>query len=435
MKYLISILLFGTLLLNVSCKDDEPTSPADIQSPKVVSMIPNADAKEVDLGASIQATFDESLLLETSSNSAVTLSNTHATVDGIVVFSPDSKTIYFIPNNKLEMNTNYDVIINKSFTDASLNPIDELKWSFSTIGDVQPPNFIERAPISNAVEIDIASKIEIVFDEPLNQATIETAFSLLNAETKVEGNLNYDPQLSKITFTPSAVLEFNTLYNVQISNSLLDTAQNAIQAIDWSFTTAPERGPAKYMVTFEATWSAATHPTDFPSSPHFSGLIGMTHSSDTALFYNDTFASTGIKNMAEGGSKGSMTTEIQQIIAKGKAENIISGVGVGVSPGNVSLEFDISLAHSLVSITSMIAPSPDWFIAIHDVNLYEGGKWSKELTVPVGSYDSGTDSGTTFTSANLASNPLEKIFLIKDTPLAVNGEVQPLGQIVFKRIN
>ena len=35
---------------------------------------------------------------------------------------------------------------------------------------------------------------------------------------------------------------------------------------------------ARYRVVFNATWSAATHPRDFPSSPHFSGLIDRRHS-------------------------------------------------------------------------------------------------------------------------------------------------------------
>ena len=34
---------------------------------------------------------------------------------------------------------------------------------------------------------------------------------------------------------------------------------------------------AVYRVTFEADWSSQTHPVDFPSSAHFSPLVGMTH--------------------------------------------------------------------------------------------------------------------------------------------------------------
>jgi hypothetical protein len=60
---------------------------------------------------------------------------------------------------------------------------------------------------------------------------------------------------------------------------------------------------ARYRLTFNATWSAQTHPNDFPPSPHFSGLIGMTHNTNAVLFTEGETASDGIKNMAERGIK------------------------------------------------------------------------------------------------------------------------------------
>jgi hypothetical protein len=48
--------------------------------------------------------------------------------------------------------------------------------------------------------------------------------------------------------------------------------------------TQPDPVPdARYRLTFNATWSAQTHPNDFPPSPHFSGLIGMTHNSNAQV--------------------------------------------------------------------------------------------------------------------------------------------------------
>ena len=39
-----------------------------------------------------------------------------------------------------------------------------------------------------------------------------------------------------------------------------------------------------YTVEFESTWSANTHPTDFPSNPHFSGLVGGTHDNSVTFW-------------------------------------------------------------------------------------------------------------------------------------------------------
>jgi len=58
---------------------------------------------------------------------------------------------------------------------------------------------------------------------------------------------------------------------------------------------------ARYRVTFDATWSAQTHPTDIPGNAHFSGLIGGTHRSTVKVWEEGALASEGIQLMAERG--------------------------------------------------------------------------------------------------------------------------------------
>ena len=59
---------------------------------------------------------------------------------------------------------------------------------------------------------------------------------------------------------------------------------------------------AHYELTFEATWSEATHPDNFPPNPHFSGLIGGTHNDQVIFWSSGTLASPGLKSVAETGS-------------------------------------------------------------------------------------------------------------------------------------
>lgn len=191
-----------------------------------------------------------------------------------------------------------------------------------------------------------------------------------------------------------------------------------------------------YRVTFNSFWSAATHPTNFPgASAHFSGLIGMTHNSSTKLFTPGTLASNGIKSMAETGSKSQLSNEIDGYRNNGTAQSEISGGAIGLSPGSVSEEFDLTNSHTLVSIVSMVAPSPDWFIAISDVDLFQNGTWIENLTVDVNIYDSGTDSGVSFFSGNLPTIPPVPIFMITGAPLGMGGSVPSMGQMVFERID
>ena len=191
---------------------------------------------------------------------------------------------------------------------------------------------------------------------------------------------------------------------------------------------------ARYSLTFNATWSVQTHPNEFPANAHFSGLIGMTHNGNAMLFVNGEIASDGIKNMAETGSKTPLEAEIQNFITNGTGFNLISGGGIGSSPGEVSLEFDITISHTLVSVVSMLVPSPDWFIAVSNIDLFDNDGWVTSKTITVDIYDAGTDDGATFLSPDFPTLPPLPIVNITTPPLAVNNVVAPLGSITFTKI-
>jgi hypothetical protein len=192
--------------------------------------------------------------------------------------------------------------------------------------------------------------------------------------------------------------------------------------------------PAKYRLTFDATWSAATHPTDFPPNPHFSGLIGAAHRPDVRLWEVGELASPGIKNMAETGVKSPLNAEINELIAAGDACVQISGEGIHPSPGMVTVVFEVSEDCPAVSVVTMIAPSPDWFVGVSAVNLLKDGAWVDEKVIELFPYDAGTDSGASYTSPDLPTASPEGIFMIEDEPLLVDGSVPPLGTFTFTRL-
>ena len=166
---------------------------------------------------------------------------------------------------------------------------------------------------------------------------------------------------------------------------------------------------ARYRVEFTAGWSAQAHPMSFPSNPHFSGLIGATHNASFSMWSMDSLATPGIESMAETGSKSLLNNEVMQAIESGTADKVLSGGGIGNSPGSVSLEFEISSSHPLVSMVSMIAPSPDWFVGVRDLSLLNQGSWLDKMVMELYPYDSGSDSGAAYTSSNADTVPKEVI--------------------------
>ena len=203
----------------------------------------------------------------------------------------------------------------------------------------------------------------------------------------------------------------------------------------FTFFSKDEGNTAKYQFTFDATWSEETHPDDFPPNPHFSGLIGASHNDNVKFWDEGELASPGIKNMAETGSKDPLRSEINDAISDGTAFKLLGGGGINPSPGSVVIAFKVSEDYPLVSLVSMIAPSPDWFVGVDSLNLFENGAFVEEKIAVLYAYDAGTDSGTTYTSPNEPTDPPITIFKIEGYPFFYEDELVPLGTFTFTKIS
>lgn len=196
---------------------------------------------------------------------------------------------------------------------------------------------------------------------------------------------------------------------------------------------APGGDAVTYQVTFASTWSEETHPTNFPAGAHFSGLIGATHKSDVTFWQPGSLASPGIENMAERGSKSPLNAEIAGAIVNSTAGTEISGGGIAPSPGSASVIFKATPEFSLVSLVSMLAPSPDWFVGVHNLDLCDSNAWVGTINVTLFPYDAGTDSGERYESPNSATNPSQPISRITTGVLALDGQETPVGTFTFVR--
>jgi hypothetical protein len=191
---------------------------------------------------------------------------------------------------------------------------------------------------------------------------------------------------------------------------------------------------ARYRVTFEAVWDAATHPTDFPPNPHFSGLIGGTHRGTVSFWQEGGLATEGIRLMAERGRQTPLDIEVDAAIRAGHAQHLLVGSDVPSSPGSTSLEFMVSVDFPLVTLVTMVAPSPDWFVGVSGLNLLESGDWA-DRTVDLVPWDAGTDSGASYRSADRVTAPPMAIHRLTGSPVAVGGAVPPMGRFVFRRLS
>jgi hypothetical protein len=139
--------------------------------------------------------------------------------------------------------------------------------------------------------------------------------------------------------------------------------------------------------------------------------------------------------MAEEGRTSPLDAEVQAAIAAGTAFSLIQGGPIARSPGMATAEFEIGREHPLVSLVSMVAPSPDWFVGVDSLSLVEGGDWAAERVVTLYPWDAGTDSGATYEAPDLDTQPRQPIRALLGHPVAVGGAVAPFGTFSFRRVN
>jgi hypothetical protein len=192
--------------------------------------------------------------------------------------------------------------------------------------------------------------------------------------------------------------------------------------------------PVRYQVTFERTWSAETHPQDFPLLAHFSPVIGATHNGSYEIFPNGKLATAGLEKLCEEGKHQPLDAEIRAAVQKGAAGALIETPDpLRSAPEKAMATFEIDAAHPMVSIAAMIAPSPDWCAVAAGVSLQKNGQWVAEKTVALEAWDAGTDSATSYRALDDDTQPRSPIQLNDSPYFMQTGKRVPVGSVTFVR--
>ncbi|MEL6822091.1 MAG: spondin domain-containing protein [Calditrichota bacterium] len=171
----------------------------------------------------------------------------------------------------------------------------------------------------------------------------------------------------------------------------------------------PEDEQATYRLVFATTWNDSTFSTSFPANRHFSGLIGATHSEANLFWQDGVLSSVGIQRVAELGAKDSLQAEVIAAINSGSANSLLSGGDIPLQADSVEMQFTVQLDAPLVTLVTMVAPSPDWFVGVNSLNMIAQNDWRNNFTVNLPVYDAGTDDGLRFESGNLEASPFKPI--------------------------
>lgn len=215
-------------------------------------------------------------------------------------------------------------------------------------------------------------------------------------------------------------------------------AAGAVLAAGLVFTAVQAYGEegAEYTVTFKRAWTEKTHPFEYPpaglvSGPHFSGLIGASHGDGYAIFKEGTPPTPGLEKLSEEGKHSPLDKEIMAAIKAGKAGALFETGPIKDASKTETTKVRVTDKFPMVSAVAMIAPSPDWFAGVANVNLKEGGKWVQTKTVELFPMDSGGDDGTTYKAPDKDTNPKKKTTKAATRHFVIDGRTPAVGTLTF----
>lgn len=190
-------------------------------------------------------------------------------------------------------------------------------------------------------------------------------------------------------------------------------------------------GPSEviYDITMKVEWSEQTHRDYHISTAHMSDpviWVGKTN----PVFSLGSSASPGMKEMAEDGRTRTIKQELEFLQTSGQIEQFHIYDRID-APGTQTYRVYINRDNPVVSLVSMIAPSPDWFVAIEGLNLLEDGRWKNKISLVAIALDAGTEDGSEFKITNPATSPRGVISKLTDIP---SVEIPPFVRVEFTRI-
>lgn len=192
----------------------------------------------------------------------------------------------------------------------------------------------------------------------------------------------------------------------------------------------PPSTPAQYRVTIVQEWGPATHPTTLPPGWHSSPPVVAAHRSADDMFAPGTHPSPGIERMAETGATSTLLAELS---ADSDVGDVTTGRGISGS-GTEVIEITLEPSDGHLSLVTMLAPSPDWFVGFSALPMYDPYAWIDRIVLDLQPYDAGTDSGVRFVSANADTQPPQVISGPRDSQFVVAANEGRFGYVVIERV-
>jgi alpha-2-macroglobulin len=216
----------------------------------------------------------------------------------------NTSTYIFYPEPSMNGGTTYTIQLNDSLTAASgsgLAPSQELQYSFTTT----QPEVINVLPLENE-ELSLDGPITIQFNIRMDPESVAENFDLLDPNgVSVDGNIAWDENNKKLTFTPSQALSRNAAYTIKLDEGAasygglsIDTAFETTRTTYPAFSTDPSQSSAfepfyasygQYQLYFTTPVDSEDYKDYISITPEVNSLSMFLTNQDTSLVISGYF--------------------------------------------------------------------------------------------------------------------------------------------------
>ena len=212
----------GKDLAGNSMKNPYRFSFTTAEPPTITNTMPKNNSIDIPKNQSIMITFSREMN-KVATESAI---STSPSILGIFAWDASGRTVTWDPNVDLQADTKYSITIDvKARSKAGLYLQIPYIFSYTTaqIHDITPPYIVSTNPTNNQKEVDVNTKIAIVFNEAMNKTATENAISI-SPGSIVKKSWSNDSRVLSLTVS----MEEGKSYTVTISSGAKDLAGNSL---------------------------------------------------------------------------------------------------------------------------------------------------------------------------------------------------------------
>ena len=249
-------------------------------------------------------------------------------------------------------------------------------------------------------------------------------------QIRTGAHLDYEAKTShSVTVKVSDDTDSATLAVTININNVSDTGGDGSLTPSPSDVSVTRKSRATYNIRIEGSWTTSVSPGGLPGGAHFTTFVGGIHNDAVTFLSPGAQASSGVEFMAELGGTSTLVSEVNA--QKPNADRAITLGQPGINSSRTHNNVTFTSDHPRITLTSMIAPSPDWFVGVSGRSLLDSsGSWVSSLTVNLYPWDAGTENGTEFSLSNPATNPRGVITSLRGRGKFTGGHI---ARLVFTR--